>query len=140
MVNLNEIQILILLKELFDNYGSTLSIHRSFIPEVINLLGRGGAESQFISKLEEYLINLQKYGDSGIGGKGSAMEHLVGQAPLCSMRFLFSGSNMRVLFVYQDGIVYILSAFHERAGHKNTEYSKYIPVAKQRFDELKKEG
>ena len=59
MVNLNEIQILILLKELFDRYANMLSIHRSFIPEVINLLGKGGAESQFISKFEEDVVNLQ---------------------------------------------------------------------------------
>ena len=53
------------------------------------------------------------------------MEHLVGQYPLCSMRFMFPGSNIRVLFAYLDEKVYILSAFYERAGHKNTGYSKY---------------
>ena len=140
MIALNKLQLLMLLKELFSEYESMISLHSSFIPEIIELLGKGGTEEQFISKLGEYLSNLKQYGKSCIGGKGAAMERLSGQSPLCSMRFPFTGSNVRVLFVYQDGMVYILGAFYERAGHKNTEYSKYIPVAKQRFAELEKEG
>ena len=84
------------------------------------------------------LAKLRDYGDVCIRKKKSNMEYLVGQSPLCSMRFLLPGSNIRVLFVYQNEMVYLLTAFHERAGHQNTAYPKYTPIAKQRFNELKK--
>ena len=96
-------------------------------------------ESQFLSKLEEYLAKLKEYGDSAIGGKGAPMEHLKGEAPLCSMRFPFATTNFRVLFVYQNEHIYILSVFYERAGKKKTSYSAYTPVARRRLEELLKE-
>lgn len=46
------------------------------------------------------------------------MEHLAGEAPLCSMRFPFTSSNVRILFVYQEGHLYLLAAFYERAGKR----------------------
>lgn len=140
MIFLNELQFLMLLKSVLQQYEDMTAIHRLFIPELTWLLKNAGNEKPFVSKLEDYLIKLREHGEDCIGGKGAPMEHLSGQSPLCSMRFPFSGSNLRVLFTYQDGTVYILTAFYERAGHKNTEYSKHIPVAKQRLDELKKEG
>ena len=138
MVNLNDVLFLMLLEDLFERYGSMLSIHQLFIPELVLLLRRGGIEQQFMSRLSDNLAKLRDYGDVCIRKKKSNMEYLVGQSPLCSMRFLLPGSNIRVLFVYQNEMVYLLTAFHERAGHQNTAYPKYTPIAKQRFNELKK--
>ncbi len=64
------------------------------------------------------------------------MEHLSGYANLNAMRFLFDGSNIRILFAFLDGKIYLLCAFYERKGKRNTEYSSYIPIASQRLDEL----
>ena len=125
MVNLNDVLFQMLLEDLFERYGSMLSIHQLFI-------------QQFMSRLSDNLAKLRDYGDICIRKKKSNMEYLVGQSPLCSMRFLLPGSNIRVLFVYQNEMVYLLTAFHERAGHQNTAYPKYTPIAKQRFNELKK--
>lgn len=52
------------------------------------------------------------------------------------MRFKLGISNLRVFFVYKDGLIYLLSSFYERQGHKNTEYSTHTPIAKTRFAEL----
>ena len=65
---------------------------------------------------------------------GMPIEHLAGQKNLCSMRFKLGISNIRILFVYKDGLVYLLSSFYERQGHRNTEYSTHIPVAQARFN------
>ena len=115
-----------------------LSIHQLFIPELVLLLRRGGIEQQFMSRLSDNLAKLRDYGDVCIRKKKSNMEYLVGQSPLCSMRFLLPGSNIRVLFVYQNEMVYLLTAFHERAGHQNTAYPKYTPIASSALMNLKR--
>ena len=102
MVNLNDVLFQMLLEDLFERYGSMLSIHQLFIPELVLLLRRGGIEQQFMSRLSDNLAKLRDYGDVCIRKKKSNMEYLVGQSPLCSMRFLLPGSNIRVLFVYQN--------------------------------------
>ena len=107
--------------------------------ELVVLLKNAGMEGQFLSKLEEYLSNLKMYGDAAIGGRGAPMEHLSGEAPLCSMRFLFATTNFRIIFAYQNEHIYLLSTFHERAGKKKTSYSAHIPIARQRLEELLKE-
>ena len=135
MIVLNREEFILRLKKLLQQYEEMLAIHPIFVLELTELLREGGIEKTFITKLADNLSKLQKYGDDCIIGGKTSMEHLVGQYPLCSMRFLFPGSNIRVLFAYQDKKVYILSAFYERAGHKNTGYSKYTPVAKKRLEE-----
>ncbi len=116
-----------------------MTLHPETLKELVELLKNAGMESQFLSKLEDYLSKLKTYKDAAIGGKGAPMEHLSGEAPLCSMRFPFATTNFRVLFVYQNEHVYLLSVFHERAGKKKTGYSAHIPIARQRLEELLKE-
>ena len=118
MVNLNDVLFQMLLEDLFERYGSMLSIHQLFIPELVLLLRRGGIEQQFMSRLSDNLAKLRDYGDVCIRKKKSNMEYLVGQSPLCSMRFLLPGSNIRVLFVYQNEMVYLLTAFMSAQGIK----------------------
>ena len=97
MVNLNDVLFQMLLEDLFERYGSMLSIHQLFIPELVLLLRRGGIEQQFMSRLSDNLAKLRDYGDVCIRKKKSNMEYLVGQSPLCSMRFLLPGSNIRAV-------------------------------------------
>lgn len=139
MVFLNKDQLIKLLLEILSEYESFVTFHSSAITELIHLLGKSGSEKQFLVKFTEYLSKLQTRGEQAIGGKGNPLEHLKGESPLCSMRFPFSGSNIRVLFVYQDEHVYILTAFYEREGHRKTEYSAHTPAARQRFGDLTKE-
>lgn len=55
---------------------------------------------------------------------------------MCSMRFPLGVSNIRILFAYRNNKVYLLCAFYERQGHKNTEYDAHIPVAQKRLAEI----
>lgn len=139
VIFLNKDRFLRLLIELFSKYESMITLHSAVISELLAVLKGAGVEGQFLSKLEEYLFNPNSYGDDAIKGKGAPMEHLAGEAPLCSMRFPFTSSNVRILFVYQEGHLYLLAAFYERAGKKKTSYSAYTPIARQRLEELLKE-
>jgi hypothetical protein len=46
--------------------------------------------------------------------------------------------NLRILYMVEDGKAFLLLAFEERQGHKNTEYSKYIDPALKRLKEREK--
>ena len=132
MIFLNKDQFLKLLIQLFSEYDDMLILHYDTLKELVVLLKNAGMEGQFLS-------NLKMYGDAAIGGRGAPMEHLSGEAPLCSMRFLFATTNFRIIFAYQNEHIYLLSTFHERAGKKKTSYSAHIPIARQRLEELLKE-
>ena len=129
MIFLNKDQFLKLLIQLFSEYDDMLILHSDTLKELVVLLKNAGMEGQF----------LKMYGDAAIGGRGAPMEHLSGEAPLCSMRFLFATTNFRIIFAYQNEHIYLLSTFHERAGKKKTSYSAHIPIARQRLEELLKE-
>ena len=118
MVNLNDLETLLQLLMLLAKYEKSIIVHDVFKDELVDLLAKSGSE------------------DTAIGPPGMPIEHLAGQKNLCSMRFKLGISNIRILFVYKDGLVYLLSSFYERQGHRNTEYSTHIPVAQARFAEL----
>lgn len=117
-------------------YRDILIPDSGFIDDLLALLSSSGIEKRLISKLAQYIKNLYTYGENAIGVKGDPMEHLSGYSSLNSMRFVFGSSNIRILFSFLDGKIYLLCAFYERKGKKNTEYSTYIPVALQRLNEL----
>ena len=104
--------------------------------QLLMLLAKSGSEDKFLKRFESYIRQIMENGDTAIGPPGKPIEHLAGQKNLCSMRFKLGISNIRILFVYKDGLVYLLSSFYERQGHRNTEYSTHIPVAQARFAEL----
>lgn len=51
-----------------------------------------------------------------------------------SIRFV-SIRNLRILYAIEKDIAYLLLTFEEKSGHRNTEYAKYIDVAKKRLSE-----
>jgi len=110
-----------------------------FIVELCFILSRNGEEKRFILRLVDYLTKLQKYGTTAIQRRGASMEHLNGEQQLCSMRFKFSASNVRILFAYINDKVYLLSAFSERQGHRNTEYAAYTGPANERLQDMLRE-
>ena len=136
MVNLNEQEARDLLLNLLLQYRDVLIPDSGFIEDLLDLLSSSGVEKRLFSKLTDYIKKLCTYGEAAIGGRGDPMEHLSGYANLNAMRFLFDGSNIRILFAFLDGKIYLLCAFYERKGKRNTEYSSYIPIALQRLDEL----
>lgn len=113
-----------------------LEVDSGLIEELLELLSSSGTEKRFLKRLEKYLQQLREEGEKAIGKKGDPMEHLKGPSSLCSMRFPLGVSNVRILFFYKNNKVYLLRAFYERRGHKNTEYDAHIPVAQKRLAEM----
>ena len=109
---MNDLETLLQLVMLLAKYGNSVIVHDVFRDELV------------------------ENGEAAIGPPGAPIEHLAGQKNLCAMRFKLGISNLRVFFVYKDGLIYLLSSFYERQGHKNTEYSTHTPIAKTRFAEL----
>ncbi len=136
MVNLNDQEARNLLLNLLLQYRDILIPDSGFIEDLLDLLSSSGIEKRLFSKLTDYIEKLRTYGEAAIGGRGDPMEHLSGYSNLNAMRFLFDSANIRILFAFLDGKIYLLCAFYERKGKKNTEYSSYIPVALRRLDEL----
>lgn len=56
---------------------------------------------------------------------------------LRSVRFM-KFRNLRILYMLEDEKAYLLLAFEERQGHRNTEYSNYIDPALKRLCEKEK--
>ena len=71
MIFLNKDRFLRLLIELFSKYESMITLHSAVISELLAVLKGAGVEGQFLSKLEEYLFNLNSYGDDAIKGNGA---------------------------------------------------------------------
>ncbi len=46
--------------------------------------------------------------------------------------------NLRILYAVENDIAYLLLAFEERQGHRNTEYTGYIAPALKRLSEKEK--
>lgn len=136
MVNLNDLETLLQLLMLLAKYEKSIIVHDVFKDELVDLLAKSGSEDKFLKRFESYIRQIMENGDTAIGPPGMPIEHLAGQKNLCSMRFKLGISNIRILFVYKDGLVYLLSSFYERQGHRNTEYSTHIPVAQAHFTEL----
>lgn len=137
---MNERNLIIRLQQIFAEFSAMLVLCSEFIEELLQILSKSGQELQFLTALKKYLLKLKENGEAAIGGKGASMEHLSGNAPLCSMRFPFSGSNIRIIFAFIDGKVYLLCALYERAGHRNTEYGAYLPAAAERLQSLLEES
>ena len=56
---------------------------------------------------------------------------------LRSIRFVVF-RNLRILYIVENGKAFLLLAFEERQGHKNTEYSQYFDPALMRLKEREK--
>ena len=136
MVNLNDLQTLLQLLMLLSKYESSIIVHDEFKDELVGLLAKSGSESKFLRRFESYIWQIMEEGEAAIGPPGAPIEHLTGQKNLCSMRFKLGISNIRIFFVYKEGLIYLLSSFYERQGHRNTEYSTHTPIAQARFAEL----
>lgn len=136
MIHLNDAQIIALLENLILQYRDILIPDSGFLNDLLVLLSSSGIEKRLFAKLSQYINNLCTYGEAAIGNRGDPMEHLSGLEPLCSMRFIFDGANIRILFAFLNGKIYLLCAFYERQGKRNTEYSAYTPVAFRRLNEL----
>lgn len=117
-------------------------LHKRFIKELSALLKKElkGKEERFFKILITQLKNIKDFG---------VMVHTVddneiihgGDGHFYSIHFQQSQFNVRFLiYIFDDGTAYFLSAFYERSGKKATDYTRHIPSLEQRLKDLKEEN
>lgn len=117
-------------------------LHERFIKELSALLKKElkGKESRFFKLLITQLKNIKDFG---------VMVHTVdnnekihgGDGHFYSIHFQQAQFNIRFLvYIFDDGTAYFLSAFYERSGKRSSDYTNQIPVLEQRLRELKEEN
>ncbi len=111
-------------------------MHENLIPELIDELSHAGNETKFLSILTTRLKFLLSYGINATVHKefepisdGIYSFHLTGQ-----------GFNIRILYCFlSNHQPALLMAFHERAGHDATDYTRKIPESIARRKKLEDE-
>lgn len=123
------------LAELFANF----QLHPLFMKEFASLLKKElhGKEGNFFKLLTAQLNNIKTFGvmvytiDDNERIKGMDGRYY-------SIHLQQSQFNVRLLVHIDDnGLPRFLCAFYERSGKRQTDYSKYTPVLKQRFEEMR---
>ncbi len=113
---------------------TNIKMHKKCLEELENIIADDEIPS-FIASYEERI----KYLSNNLGKETfhkSWFEKLTKANGLRSIRFV-AVRNVRILYMIDDGIAFLLLAFEERQGHKKTEYSKFIKPANKRFEEGK---
>lgn len=128
---MNTTDMLNALKELFDNFN----IHPKFVDELRTLLKKDlrGKESIFFKILSTQLCNIKKFGRKVYTVDGN--EILQGaDGHYYSIHLKNSQFNVRfIIYITDDNTPYFLCAFNERSGKRNTNYSAYTDVMKERI-------
>lgn len=115
---------------------SSFKIHTLLIDELLTIMRESGNEVSFINHLAYCLNILDDLGLMATTHKN--FEPL--ENGVYSMRIKNGNYNIRILYMFfPDGSPVLLHAFYERSGHKRTNYSGKIAVARNRFTELKEE-
>jgi hypothetical protein len=118
-------------------YLSDILCHNDFVPELISLIAGSGYELKFFGMLNARLLVLSSLGVQATVTK--EFEPLTDG--LYSMHLAGRDFNIRIIYAFlQNRQPVLLSAFHEREGKKKTDYSSYIPVAKNRLLQMRKEN
>lgn len=126
------------IQQLLAALGSVL-VFDECIKELLSIVAGSGVESRLFKMLVSRLKLLSEYGISVINHH-SEFEALGDH--LFSMHLDVGDKNVRILYSFlPDNREVLLLAFHERAGKRITSYSRYMPIAKQRFQtELEENG
>ena len=109
---------------------SNVWMHSKCRDEIIRLI-RPEEVPEFIAAYESRVDYLSKNMGQEISHR-TWFEVLKKSQGLRAIRFL-KCHNLRILYVIENGKAYLLLAFEERKGHRNTEYSSYIEPALNRL-------
>jgi len=121
-------------EDLLQQYFAGILVHQRVFGELLNALSQTGVEKEFFRTLQKYLGILSQMGINATRLKG--FEHI--GSGIYSMRFIFSSSNIRILYAFRgDEEPILLFAFYERAGKSCTDYSAPIKAACDRLTEMK---
>ena len=115
---------------------SQFKVYDRMIVEIIELLKSSGSETAFLTLLTTRLRFLL---ERGVLATNHSEFELLGKG-VYSMHVVVQKLNIRILYMFSpDKSPVLLHAFHEKAGHKKTDYTGKIELARERFEELKEE-
>ena len=127
---MNKRQVEALLRQLLEG----IFVHPRVFSELLDILSQTGVEKQFFKLLQKYLNMLSQMGLQATTLNG--FEPI--EKGIYSMKFKFSGFNIRILYAFRDDEeLVLLLAFYERAGKGCTDYSGCIKPACDRLAEMK---
>ena len=115
----------------FPQYTNVV-MHSTCYEEIIGLVSKDEVPA-FIASYNQRIAYLNQHLGEEIFHR-RWFEVLKNAHGLRSIRFM-KFHNLRILYALDNHKAFLLLAFAERQGHKNTEYSKYIEPALKRFNE-----
>lgn len=126
-------------KEKFTNLLASILheffFHFELVGELAAIFKNSGQETSFLKVL---LTRLKILSDMGIDAVQCAeFERLKKSDGLYSMHLSAGTYNIRILYAFlSDGRPVLLSAFYERDDSRETDYTREIPKAQRRLEEL----
>lgn len=121
-----------LLAELLERLSS-FCVHEQLLKELVALVSKGGITPRFLPLFYRRLNQLEEFGVQA-PEKHAEFERL--DRDLYSMHISSRDFNIRVLYAFLPDQAVLLLAFYERGGKSNTDYTRYIPAARRRLEEL----
>lgn len=122
------------LEELMEHL-SCVRCHDKLKYDLFSILAKSGQEGKFLGVLLTALQILRIHGTDAIYVRRRQFEKLSHEAALFSMRVNLPQVNCRILYTFFRGEPVLLYGFWERQGHRKTDYSSAIKIARSRMDE-----
>ena len=115
-------------------YLGTFRCHANLFGDIVDIIARSGYERSFFALLIVQLRILAAQGQNAIQFPGfERLKHAEGE--LYSMHLDGRDFNLRILYSFlPDHTPVLLTTFFERAGKRTSDYTPYIPAAKERLD------
>ena len=116
--------------------------HTKFIEELQDVvLKLTGKEAEIFDLLVKQLMYISEFGRQvDEVGKNEKIKHMRTEQNYYSLHLKGKGFNLRMLLTfYEDDTLLILGFFNEKSGKSATDYSKWAPILKRRYQELKEE-
>jgi len=111
---------------------SNVKLHSECEAEIIQLIHKNEVPA-FIASYNQRVKFLSEHLGQEIIHK-SWFEILKKTQGLRSIRFM-KFRNLRILYALENEKAFLLVAFEERQGHRNTEYAPYIDIAQKRLNQ-----
>lgn len=110
-------------------------LHTDLINDLSKIISKSGQEEKFLTALLNRCLTLSQLEKSDVLASKNFEQLKYLDIELYSMHIKI-GKNIRILYSFKgDTVIMLLCAFHERSGKRKTDYTNYIPIAKQRINE-----
>ena len=117
-----------------EEYLGTFRCHANLFGDIVDIIASSGYERSFFALLIVQLRVLAAQGRNAILFPGfERLKH--SNSELYSMHLDGRDFNLRILYSFlPDHTPVLLTAFFERDGKRTSDYTPYIPAAKERLD------